>query len=60
MCIQSSVDGHLCRFPALAIINSAAMNTGCMFLSELEFSVFLDVYPGMEFLNHMVVLFLVF
>jgi len=36
------------------------MNIGvCVFL-ELEFLFFLDIYPGVELLGHMVVLYLVF
>ena len=33
---------------------------GCMYLFELVFLIFLDIYPGVELLGHMVVLFLVF
>ena len=33
---------------------------GCMYLFELVFSFFPYIYPGMEFLDHVVVLFLVF
>ena len=33
---------------------------GCTYLFQLEFLCFLDVYPGVELLGHMVVLFLVF
>ena len=33
---------------------------GCMYLFKLVFSVFLDVYPGVELLGHKVVLVLVF
>ena len=42
----------------LAIMNRAAMNIGYMYLSVLEF--FLDLCPGVGFLHHKVILFLVF
>jgi len=35
--IRSSVDEHLACFHVLAIVYTAAMNTGCMSLSGLEF-----------------------
>ena len=44
----------------LATVNSAAVNTGCMYLFKLEFSSFLDICPGVGLLHHMVVLFLIF
>ena len=47
-------------FPVLAIINSAAMKSGCTYLFELEFLSFLNIRPGVGLLNHMVALFLVF
>ena len=55
------VDGYFGRFHVLAIINSAAVNIGCMCLFELVFSFFfLDIYPGVELLGHWAVLFLAF
>ena len=54
--IHSSVSGHLGCFHVLALVSSAAMNTGYIF--KLWFSP--DICPGVGMLEHMVVLFLVF
>ena len=51
-------DGHLGFFNVLAIVYSAAMNMGCMYLFDLEFC--LVICPGMGLLDHTTSLFLVF
>ena len=58
--MHSSVDGHLGCFCILAILSNAAMYMGCMYLFELVFLFFSDIYPAVELLGHMVVQFLVF
>ena len=57
--MHPSVDGCLGDFRDLPIVNSA-VNTGvCVYLFKLEFSSFLDIYPGVVLMNHRS-LFLVF
>ena len=56
----SYVSGHLCCFHVLTVVTSAAVNMGCMYLFELEFLSFLNIYSGVGLLDHMVALFLVF
>ena len=61
--IHSSADGHLGYFHILGIINSAAVNIGLHVsfgISFFFFSIFVDIYPGVGLLDHMVVLFLLF
>ena len=55
---RSSVNGHLGGFQIQAALNGDAVNTGCMYVFELWFS--LDIRTGVGLLGHMVVLFLVF
>ena len=55
--IHSSIDGHLGCFHALTTDNNAAIN---VYLFELVFLFSLDACPGVELLDHMIVLFLVF
>ena len=54
--IRSSVSGHFGCFHVLAVVNSAAVNTGVRV--SFQISTFFDVYP--ELLDHKVVLFLTF
>ena len=56
--IHSSVRGNLGYFHTSPIVNNAAMNIGVH--GSFKISVFFwDIYPGVEFLCHVVILFLV-
>ena len=55
--IHSSVSDQFGCFHIMGNVNSAAVNLGCICLFDLWFS--LDIYPGVELLDHMVALFLV-
>ena len=58
--IHSSVDGRLGCFHILAIVNNASMNTGVHVSFWISVLIFPDIYPGLDLLDHMTVLFLVF
>ena len=53
--IHSPVDVHLDCFHTLIIISKVILNIG----EHLSLG-FLDTYPGVELLGHMIILFLVF
>ena len=57
---HSSASGHFGCFYVLAIINSAAVNTGVHVSFWIRVFIFLDICPGVELQDGMVVLFLVF
>ena len=57
---QFPVDGPLCCLHVLAVVHSAAMNTGVHIAFWMKiFVFFLDIYARLGLLDHTVVLFLV-
>ena len=58
--IHSAVDGHLGCFCVLEIVNNAAMNIGVCVSFPISVFVFSNIYPRVELLGYMVVLFLDF
>ena len=58
--IHSSIDGNLAGIHILAIVSNAAMNLE-VYISILTRVLFSsDKYPGIELLDHLVVLFFIF
>ena len=58
-----SIGGHLGYFHIFATINSAAVNIGVQIslqVSVFFLLLFLDIYPGVELLDHMIALLLIF
>ena len=51
---------HLGCFYLLPTVNSTAVNMGICILFESLFSSFWDIYLGVEFLDHIVILFIIF
>ena len=54
-CIHSFVDGHIACLYVQAIVNSAEMTLGCMYLLKLWF--YRDIWPRVGLMDHMVALY---
>ena len=55
-----SIDEHLGCFQVLATVNNSAMNIGVQIYLCALLSILGGVYPDVEMLNNMVILFLIF
>ena len=58
--IRSAASGRLGRFHVLAVVHSAASNMVCKYLCKFLFSLLWGIYPEVELLEHMIILFLIF
>ena len=56
--ICSSITGHLGCFYVLAVVNNAAVNIWIHVSFQIRVFTFSDLWPGIELLKHMIVLFL--
>ena len=58
--LHLSIDGHSGCFHIFSIVNNATMNLEVYISFLINVFISLDKYPGMELLDHMVVLFFIF
>ena len=58
--LHSSTDGHLVSFYVLTIINNVAMSLEVQITFQVSVLFPLDKYLKVEFLDHMLVIFLIF